>query len=633
MSTPFHAWFTPGATSHPTPVYSNYLVTVGTANGAVSSTPVSPSPDFQVYNWANFNEASRAPHPFRVSANGRACAIVAGSLPAGTTSGTSLKNYALYVDYDTAAEVRRVSAAGRRRFKGASRGGLAIGEQNRRLYGWYDGPGTQLEVSDDGRRIAAVYSASTASWTTSTSYAPSSSAVSGNAPSSREDLVVYFAPATGTDPWNGAASAGEVTSGVWLAPVGQTFLWRFGLLAFSQDGSGLVYWAGITMDTQTNPNFGSVQGQEATNLSGTLCRATLTSSGVSLRGSILASTDGGSVDGVRDYTTASPCRITAGLWTNRFGAVSPLGCFYSPNREFFYVHCSGALASGQVAGRRLLGVNVGSTTYITDRGPLQAFAPTWNGILNNRGFTPAGYAYPYGGYTFMYGMGQSSCGIGTVKCSSRGSTLATDGKVWFANYNITTAGSRTSSTSRSSTGVTGGPVYPTTYDYGSYNAMLAGIETNVGGDPFVQVNPGGSSQRLIPYVHPSADGGSVAFIVSDWDTTSFPTTYYAHHGNKERLVVVRGISVAYTGSSIGQLSGSASAYVVEGAGRVSTAFQFGTNPTLLYYGFAAGTASESSMMLKTVQLGTSSSTLLQTQGGYLSSGGSARFAVLNAGRW
>jgi hypothetical protein len=234
----------------------------------------------------------------------------------------------------------------------------------------------------------------------------------------------------------------------------------------------------------------------------------------------------------------------------------------------------------------------------------------------------------------MYGIGLASSGIGTIRCSSRGSTLGTDGKVWFANYNITTAGSRTSTTSRSSTGVTGGAVNATTYDYGSYNAMLCGIETNVGGDPFVQVNPGGSTQRLIPFVQPSADGNSVAFVVSEWDTTSFPTTYYAHHGNKERLVVVRGVAVSYSGSTIGQItSGSATAYAVETGGRVSTAFQFGTNPELLYYGFAAGTASESSMMLKTVKLGTSASTLLQTQGGYLTSGGAARFAVLNAGRW
>jgi hypothetical protein len=234
----------------------------------------------------------------------------------------------------------------------------------------------------------------------------------------------------------------------------------------------------------------------------------------------------------------------------------------------------------------------------------------------------------------MYGIGQASSGIGAIKCSSRGATLASDGKVWFANYNITTAGSRTSSTSRSSTGVTGGPVYSSTYDYGSYNAMLTGIETNIGGDPFVQVSPGGSTQRLIPYVQPSPDGNTVAFVSAEWDSTSFPTTYYAHHGNKEKLIVVRGISVNYSGASIGQIAPGAAAYAVESAnGRVSTAFQFSSNQSLLFYGYGSGAASESSMMLKTARLNATNATNVQTQGGFLTSGGPARFAVLNAGRY
>src|SRR5439155_4841820 len=99
----------------------------------------------------------------------------------------------VYVDYD--GGTFREAASVKRRFKSGSRlGGLHVGEQQNRLFGWYDGPATQFEISDNGQNIAVVYNASTSAWTNSGS---------GNAnfSDSREDIEFMQATAGGADPW------------------------------------------------------------------------------------------------------------------------------------------------------------------------------------------------------------------------------------------------------------------------------------------------------------------------------------------------------------------------------------------------------------------------------------------------
>jgi hypothetical protein len=424
-------------------------------------------------------------------------------------------------------------------------------------------------------------------------------------------------------------------------PYGQ-YWWRFGLLAFTQSGNAIVFWSGMTQDyplyashnTSSSYTSGTIWNCiDISNCCGTMCRATFSGSSILARGSILASSSAGSNDGIRDYTTGSPNYMSnsLGSWQALFGSIVPNGAFYSPNREFFYVNSWQALVSGQYAGNRLVGVNLGSNTYITGRGPLEAFLPTWNGITNYAGFLPVSYLYYHQQSTF-WGGGRASCGYGVVKTSSTPLTKNTDGKVYFCGMQFTNGGSTSPSSARSSYGYGGGPASTrvTTYDYG-YMGMLFGIDANKGGDPFIKVDPNGgatSIPRTSAYVQPNQTGSSVAWVVADWLTNLYPQSYYGvHYGDLERLIVACGIAT----DSAGALLPGAAAFQLD-SGRISSSIAFSADGQKVIYGHASAGTSEGNMMIKTAEVKTTGVTQLPTQGGYLTGGGPARFAILNAGR-
>src|SRR5437016_1739698 len=65
------------------------------------------SPDFYINNWSNLWPHSSAPAPFRVSADGKACAIVAGSNQPTALPSTLFLQRSVYVDYDGTFQIGR----------------------------------------------------------------------------------------------------------------------------------------------------------------------------------------------------------------------------------------------------------------------------------------------------------------------------------------------------------------------------------------------------------------------------------------------------------------------------------------------------------------------------------------------
>ncbi len=623
LSTTWHRWQTPGATGT---FNSSTFEPSYTTNSSFSSPGTNvPAPDFFTDNMANFAENSMAPTPFRVSRNGKAIAIIAApnTVAGGTSSSTNFQRYGIYVDWDAGAGLdngvfRMASTLGtNRRFRGASRiGGLRKADEHANGYkmmGWYDGPATQMEISDDGTKVAAVYNASTGTWFQNSG--------GSNAPGSREDLALYTAgsPGSSTDPWSSTSEDNTITNGVFTG----SLIWRFGCLAFTRDGSAVVFWGGYGL---SNPTSGSTTNSEIVQMSGSLYSFNVLTN---TREGILNKVDGGHsqvTTGAKTYSTGVQNNLVATNWTGDQGSVGPIGAFYSNDGKFFWIESHGALTTSDTTPNRLVGVNVAGdpsvpANTINGKAPLRGFAPGWP---SRRGFGPEGYYY-YPNIRIRAGIGASGGRIGQ-EISAAGHK----GLVFFASHFVgnNTAGTVDSATSSFQGG---GPANPTSWpDYGAQSGEVFVMDSSVGGQPFQLTNLGGTTAlRMITYLQSNRAGNRLAFVHNPSATNNCCAwTGYSHFTNTEQIVLITNIT---TNATTGALTASA-VNVLEGTpGRAGASMSFDFTDSRLYYAFTTGGNENGQAILeKKFDPITGTVTGTRTQLGL--SGTNNRFAILHSGR-
>jgi hypothetical protein len=613
LATPFHRWMTPGADS-----LASVTSTTQTAPRATSYGDTGPNPHFFCYNYANFSVNSMAPHPFRVSANGNACVIVAGpDSTSGAASTTTFQGYFLFVDYDAGSGTpvfREISLGTRRRFGSPTRqGGFALGDESAiptvvapvRPYGWYDGPYSQIEVSDNGKRVAAVFNESTAAWTTDWR---------SNEPGGRENLIlVSGTSASTTDPYS-ASSTVNVTSTSFVSPT----YWRFGCLAFTRDNDGLVFWAGFSLGSGATASYLYVP---AFLMSGSFYAYDVVAA---TRVHILSSSDGGNlVSSVgSNFTSLS---ITDTAFSGNQGAVCPVGAFYSPNGNFLYFRSAGPLNGTDSTGNRLVGVNMSARTSstINGRSAMRAFAPTW---VARRGFGPEVYNY-YGNTIRLHRGAGSAQQVGMTQQVS-----TTNGLVFWCGYNQYAG---PSGYPAGVYDVTDSQYYGNRHvfnswypDYGIFTPEVCGFHANLGGNAFSLTALGGSTStpRPIKYLQPDAAGTRLAFIYGQ--TTPAP---YDSRPNTEQVYLVSNIAT----DASGNLSSAPAAVLLEPTpGRAGTSMAPDFLGSRLYYSFTtAGNENNQMIVEQTMNAGGTGISSTRQQGGALGGpGGQAHFEILYAGR-
>jgi hypothetical protein len=612
LAVPYHKWMTPGAAALASPTSTGI-----TPYATSFSNPSGLNPHFFAYNYANFSENSMAPHPFRVSADGNACVMLGAPNTLAGVTGTNFMKYYLFVDFDAGSGdpvLREVGGGVARRYGSPTRlGGFAVGNDTAsfysssstdRLYGWYDGPAPQLEVSDDGLRVAAVYNTYTSTWSTNGR---------NNERLGREDLLAFSAAGASPDPW-ASVSTRTVTS-LFVSPA----YWRVGFLSFTRDGDGLVFWAGFS-NYDGNYN-GSTAYIHPSIQAGTLY-ATDLSSGTPAVTSILSTSDGGNTNGVSTHTSSSPLSLSGFTnWNGSQGAVQPLGGFYSNDGNFLYVRSWAPLSSGDGTGNRLVGVNVSavSSSTINGRTAMRGFAPSW----------PSRYGFGLGGYDYYSGNVKFHRGVSGANSLASLTVSADNGVVFFVGGYQRYGPSSLPKSGYEPTNTTyyyPGPAYNMYYgDYGGYGAEVFAFDANGGGDVLKLTSLGSSTSFRVPtYLQPDPSGKFLSIVVS----MTSPSPYDARP-HLEQLHLVSGIT-----SAGGTLTTTGTVGLETTSGRVGPAVAHGFLGSKLYYGFTTG-SNENSMLLveKTTDLAGTSVTGVGSVGGVLGgSGGQARFAILHAGR-
>jgi hypothetical protein len=609
----YHKWMTPGASAIATPT------STGITPYATSFTsPSGINPHFFAYNYANFSESSMAPHPFRVSADGNACAMLGAPDSFAGVTGTNFMKYYLFVDFDSGSGTpafREISGGTPRRFGTATRiGGYACGQDTAsfysssstdRLYGWYDGPATQLEVSDDGTRVAAVYNDYASTWSTNGR---------NNERLGAEELLVFRGTAGGSDPWSSVATTSP--TGLFSSPV----YWRVGNLAFTRDGNGLVFWAGFS---NYDGNYNGIPSYTHPPIqTGTLYATDLSSATTNVT-SILAQGDGGGTTGVSTHTPSNPLSINGFTnWNGAQGCVNPMGGFYSNDGNFLYVRSWSPLNNSDPTLNRLVGVNVSavSSSTIGGRTAMRAFAPSWP---TRYGFGPEGYSIYSGNVKFHRGVsGAQSLGCTTAS--------ADNGVVFFAGYyqrfGPYTPPKSPSYEPNNTTYYYPAPVHPIYYgDYGGYGGDVFAFDANQGGNVVKLTSLGSSSSmRFVTYLQPDPSGRFLSVVYS----LPTPAPYDARP-HLEQVALVSGIE-----SAGGTLTTTGVTTLEASSGRAAASVAHGFLGSKLYYGFTTA-SNENNMLLveKTTNLSGTAVTNTVTLGGALGgTSGQARFAVLHAGR-
>ena len=211
------------------------------------------SPDPVMYGTHGHNswEGSLAPHPFRVSREGNACAILAGLNTSATTSASSdVMFHHVWVDYE--GDLHQLSSQRRHTSGGGRMVGITHGPCYTPVAGmWGDnnGPTSRFEISDDGLKVAVVYFRNT----TVDPYMTYSETNYRY----REDVSAYVS----TDGAWGGRTIHEITgdsgtgTGYYTSPVYGKFpgtssssdkMWRWGALTFTMEGDGLIFWGGYS---------------------------------------------------------------------------------------------------------------------------------------------------------------------------------------------------------------------------------------------------------------------------------------------------------------------------------------------------------------------------------------------------
>jgi|GEM_PF-2722950 len=630
LSTAFHRWAPPGATTlgsynsawtpSPGAVINNFLTT---------GTPTKQPGDLFGGNWANFAENSAAPMPFRVSADGKTCTIVAGN---NTTSGISgsvtFLMRMVYTDFFDATNslfrFNQLATVTRRFYTGTRLSGVINGDYNSRLWGWYNGPTTQLEIADDGKAVAVVYNDGSGTWFNSMSSNVNSS-------TAREDLAVFTSGSSTTDPW-GSSTTTLVTPLRFTGGMN----WKFGALAFTRnatrDAGAVIFWGGTSLAGSTTFTSGFYASFDA----GTLFQWNI---GTSVCEGILATASGGA--GVATYTAGSPNSTIPGVWseTSR-GSIQMFSYFISPDGNFVYYESLSPLANGQLAqgvqtnspndatAGRLVGVPIqDTTTTINGKTPLRGFAVggPWPTDPTSRGFGPISGSSnswnPNGLWSF--GAGFSNRRVGTAV-----SSFGTNGSIYFTTYQQNNTWANTSDSTTQFSG--GGPVNNATWADGSaYSGDVYAFNANVGGG-VVNVsgfgNNGTGVSRIISYMQPNVTGTKLAVVM----TTSTSTSFATRMSDRETIYAITNVNFAATGA----LSTTPTRLTIAGTGgRAGPSMSWDFSDTRLYYAFGAAAGNENAMELKEASINSAGTVVTGTRTqatGF--NGTAARFAVLNSGR-
>jgi hypothetical protein len=632
LSTAFHRWCPPASSSLNSPT-NNWVPSPGAAPTDYTQTgaPSYMAADVQAYSFANFTADSAAPMPFRVSADGGSIAIVAAdginaATRADTQNTTNFLNRSIYVDFNN---IFREAGVVKRRFSGGTRtAGARPGEYINKLYGWYQGPSTQLEISDNGTIVADVYNASVASWNNIGQSGPALS---------REDLSVIRGTGAITDPWT--AKSETIVSTFFTNDI-----WRFGCLHFTRDATSsssgvagaLWYWAGAGLYF---PNNAGDPYTRLSLMSGSVYQYTI-STATSINALPFAA--GGHSSGVFTVTSGGPTSTIPGNWTSTLGSIMPDGYFISNDGRFLYMEClsplmdnattaSGSPISGNdsTAGRLIAMPVLDTSTVINGNAANRAFALTgWPIDPVSHGFGSMGVQTS----TWYANALWAWCGGASNRHAQQTAVTApdpTNGTVFFNGYLQNNSWTSTNDTTTAWQG--GGPTNNVAWaDGAQFAGEVYAFSSNVAG-PVQNLTgfggtAGGSTIRMITYMQPNRLGTKVALQTTRSSSSSFAYRY----SNFEQIYAVANVNFTATGA----LSTVPTRFTVEGSdGRAGPSMTWDFSDSKLYYAFIAGGANENSMQLREATVnsaGTAVSGYRTQATGF--NGSSARFAVLNSSR-
>ncbi len=565
----------------------------------------SSGPDMVMISTYGYNgfEASLAPHPFRVSSDGRACAILASPTPAGV-GGSDVLLHNVWVDYD--GNLSQVSTKARHSHGGGRGTALTTGPVYypvTGLWGRYNGPTTAFEISDDGLKVAVVVSRA------DYVYAAYSYYDYNYDWQYREDVVAFTS--SGATPWQGSTELQVTGNESGGTPVfSNSLLWRFGALTFTRAGDGLVFWGGYSCYSPSwfDADY-SYMASGSKSFIGSLYSYSFSDNGVR---SILSSSDGGCNLTVGSTQTSISFSTSQGQTDG--GVIRPWGGFLSKNGNFFYIVNHEALSTSDYTNARLVGVNVRSLDS----------SSSINSHLDGRAFAVGGMGssvgyhgfYPFLDYTSFFGMGSEyyyyhyhqyyNHYMGAKQVAS-----TDNGWVFFFSdyqpYSSNASGWLYDS---------GGSIRNTGYSYG-YEGHVFVFDPNVGGS--VQRVTGsefgadtGYNYRFPGFLEVSDDGSGCAVVYG----TNYPALQY------EQLIAYSRIRLNPTTGAL--LAGKQYRSLEPSITRVSSCISFDSVTEKLLY--AAGSGNENSKTIKAGTLATGSTTTAYS--GF----GTKSFNILHAGR-
>lgn len=585
MSTPFQR--------HDNPTQLSQVIGFGGTGSFSASFTTIAVMDTEMYAFDSWNtiESGVAPMPFRVSKDGRGCAILAGQETNNFGATVDQMNHHVWLDFN--GSFKQLSTLRRHSPQGGSRGyTLSRGPNAYKHWGTYFGPTTGFEISDDALKVAVVVTRQT------TAVSPTSST---NWYNFRQDVVAW----TTANSWTSSSEI-QVTGTETAATAffGGSHNWRFGALVFTADSAGLVFWAGYGSQNQTlSPTY-----QAARNFSGTMYSYNFSTSAMR---SILATPAGGGAAGIA--AVSAPFNPTFGLFNGAQGRLRPMGGFISRSRNFLYLTVLAAVQASEPASCTLVGFNIRSLNTATNI----------NGKIDGEGFRVAGQpaqrglcaVYAYGSY---YPLEYRYYAPGNVDGCGGQVMAKTSGYVFYGTHFQSQAPYQVLNATSS---FAGGPEHPTNWgDYGSYTGQIEGFSADVGGavsritqTSLSQTN--GTTARSIHHIECTNDGKALAFVYCSGNTQ------YNYAG--ETVGYVQKIGFDATTGAL--LAGKQEWTSTLNGGRVGDAMAIDSTGSKLYVPFGGGDENAKQITEVSFNSGTNAFTTRTF-------GAAMRYNVLSAGR-
>jgi len=602
MSLPYHTYGTSyySGTWNGTTVYTNYY-----AYHSCAAT--------------NRHEDEAAPIPFRVSADGSTCALIAGAYN-GAVAGSTAFSFHAYVDKNGAG-FQQISSTARKAVYGGARahrvrfGNAYYNYGGMAQWGKHEGPSGGLEISDDGNRVAYTYSTAPS---LNQSYYYSSYQTYYNL-----EWISYRMDVVSISTTNSWASVTE--QAVTSAYFGGTHFWRFGGLSFSRDGNRLFFFGGKSLLDGNGTNDYAYWTTSVYNAScwvgGTYYMYDYTNP-TQVRS--LMPTDAGGT-GSNTYTSSSAFNPTAGTNSTNWGTITPMGGFWSQDGRFLYVCAGHPISSSNSTCYRLVGINT-MTTTINGNAPTSGFAlanwPTQRGMFGQYS-NPGMY---YGG--MLSYLGPSAADLARIK-------MAKDtGIVFFATHSA-----------RYTTGTS------TSYGFAYTIAYNSSYLKDAGHIECFSSNVGGAIQRLttfpndgtltaprgrgIHFIEPTDAGDRLIFVYDIGSSGS--TSEYLANPSTEGIGYVASIQLnPTTGALVNKVQthlegseGTLTGQVGTAQGRAGSSVAFGTDGQRVYYSFGPSATDENARTVAAPRIDGS---------GNVGSGTTTRFGtgtrdnILHAGR-